>query len=62
MADNPKISTKTIQKVLGHSDLKTTEIYLHELDGAVENAMDSLSGKFNIKQKDEVKKFAKPTP
>jgi integrase len=49
MADNPKTSTKTIQKVLGHSAYKTTEIYLHELDGAVEKAMDDLSGKFAVK-------------
>ncbi len=50
MADNPKISTKTIQKILGHSEMKTTEIYLHELDGAVETAMDSISGKFTQKE------------
>ncbi len=47
MNDNPKISTKTIQKILGHSNQKTTEIYLHELDGAVDSAMDSLNGRFN---------------
>ncbi|MDM8537918.1 tyrosine-type recombinase/integrase [Desulfobacterales bacterium HSG17] len=46
MADNPKISTKTIQKILGHETQKTTEIYLHELDGAVGDAMDSIAGKF----------------
>jgi len=50
MADNPKTSTKTIQKVLGHSAYKTTEIYLHELDGAVEKAMDDLSNKFTIQE------------
>ncbi len=49
MADNPKTSTKTIPKVLGHSAYKTTEIYLHQLDGAVEKAMDDLSDKFIIK-------------
>lgn len=46
MSDNPKTSTKTIQKILGHSKMDTTEIYLHELDGAIENAMDALSGRF----------------
>ncbi len=50
MADNPKTSTKTIQKVLGHSAYKTTEIYLHALDGAVETAMDDLSGRFVINE------------
>ena len=49
MADNPKTSTKTIQKVLGHSAYKTTEIYLHEIDGAIEKAMDDLSRKFTKK-------------
>lgn len=46
MNDDPNISTKTIQKILGHSNQKTTEIYLHELDGAVDTAMDSISGRF----------------
>ncbi|MFH2091790.1 MAG: tyrosine-type recombinase/integrase, partial [Pseudomonadota bacterium] len=50
MADNPKTSIKTIQKVLGHSEARTTEIYLHELDGAMESAMDDLSGKFTQKE------------
>jgi integrase len=49
MADNPKISTKTIQKILGHSESRTTEIYLHELDGAIQVAMESISGKFSPK-------------
>ena len=46
LADNPKISTKTIQGILGHAALKTTEIYLHEVEGANVDAMDSISGKF----------------
>jgi integrase len=49
MADNPKISTKTIQKILGHSAHRTTEIYLHELDGAIQVAMESISGRFSLK-------------
>ncbi len=52
MADNPKISTKTIQKILGHASHRTTEIYLHELDGAVGSAMDSISGKFTQRKED----------
>jgi len=58
MNDNPKISTKTIQKILGHSNQKTTEIYLHELDGAVEDAMDSISGKFIHKNESSKTKTA----
>jgi len=62
MSDNPKTSTKTIQKILGHSEMKTTEIYLHELDGAVENAMDDLSGRFTPKEPEKVQKNEKATP
>jgi len=62
MAGKPKTSTKTIQKILGHSAYKTTEIYLHELDGAVENAMDALSGKFVIKEDKKHRKNEKATP
>jgi len=49
LADNPKVATKTIQKILGHSNIKTTEIYVHSIEGAVEDAMDSLSGVFSHK-------------
>ncbi len=55
LADNPKISTKTIQNILGHSEARTTEIYLHKLDGAIESAMDSISGRF-------APKIEKPQP
>lgn len=54
LADNPKISTNTIQKILGHSEARTTEIYLHELDGAQQNAMDSLSGRFDQKEPEKI--------
>jgi len=46
LADNPKVTTKTIQKILGHSNIKTTEIYMHSIEGAVDEAMDSISGIF----------------
>jgi len=49
LADNPKISTKTIQNILGHSEARTTEIYLHKLDGTIEDAMHSISGRFEPK-------------
>ena len=50
LADDFKISTGTIQRILGHSKITTTEIYLHSIDGAIETAMDSISGKFTSKQ------------
>ena len=46
LADDPNISTKTIQNILGHSNIKTTEIYIHSIEGSIEDAMDSISGKF----------------
>ncbi len=48
--DDPKVSTKTIQKILGHSNQRTTEIYLHEIDGFVEKPMDSIGGKLTEKE------------
>ena len=44
--DNPKVTIGTIQNILGHETQKTTEIYLHRGDAAIESAMDSLAGKF----------------
>ena len=52
MGDNPKISTGTIQRILGHSKITTTEIYLHSIDGAIESAMDSISGQFTVENED----------
>ncbi len=46
LIDNPKVSTKTLQGILGHAEQRTTEIYMHELDGANVEAMDSIPGKF----------------
>jgi integrase len=38
LADNPKVATKTIQKILGHANIQTTEIYVHSIEGAMEKA------------------------
>lgn len=58
MGDNPKISTKTIQKILGHSEARTTEIYIHSLDGAIENAMDAIAEKFALENEKPQPKVA----
>lgn len=50
LANNPKISKKTIQDILGHKSLTTTEIYLHSVGDSQEIALKSLDGIF-IKRK-----------
>ena len=46
LADKKKRSTKTLQRLLRHKELRTTEIYLHSVDEAVRDAIDSLDGMF----------------
>ena len=46
LADKKKRSTKTLQRLLRHKELRTTEIYLHSVDEAIREAMDSLEGMF----------------
>ena len=49
LADRKKQSTKTISKLLRHKNTRTTEIYLHSIDGAAREAMRSVEGEFSVK-------------
>ena len=46
LADSGKVSKKTIGALLGHKELKTTEIYLHSIESSEKEAVELLSGKF----------------
>lgn len=46
LADSGKVSTKAIQGLLRHKNLKTTEIYLHSIDESQRVAMAGIEGKF----------------
>lgn len=50
MADNPKVSKKTIGDMLGHKSLTTTEIYLHSIDESQRMALESIEGVFSDKK------------
>ena len=56
MDDNPKITTSTIQKILGHTEERTTQIYLHKSESLQEEAMGSISDKFKLEEPDNGKK------
>jgi integrase len=48
LADQPKVSKKTIQGLLRHRSLTTTELYLHSIDESQRKAVKSLEGRFLI--------------
>lgn len=47
MLVNEGVDPKTIQELLGHSNFKTTEIYLHLIKGSDQDAMNRLDSKLN---------------
>jgi integrase len=48
MADQGKWSTKTLQRLLRHKEVRTTEIYLHALGDGLREAAQGVEGKFSI--------------
>ncbi|MDH4317461.1 MAG: site-specific integrase [Desulfobulbaceae bacterium] len=48
LANTENVSKKTISEILGHKSLSTTEIYLHSIEGAQKEAIESLEGKFDL--------------
>lgn len=47
MLVNEGVDPKTIQELLGHSNFKTTELYLHLIKGSDQDAMNRLDSKLN---------------
>ena len=43
-----KVSTESIAKMLGHTDIRTTKIYARILDRTVADEMQILRGKFSV--------------
>lgn len=43
-----KVSTESIAKMLGHTDIRTTKIYARVLDRTVADEMQILKGKFAV--------------
>jgi len=48
LSDKEKVSTKTISGILGHLEVRTTEIYLHSIGDSMKDAMSRLEGKFML--------------
>ena len=49
LADKEKIPMKALSKLLRHTSLKTTEIYVHSIDESVRHATVQMEGKFTPK-------------
>jgi integrase len=52
LADQEKISLKTVSGLLRHKNLRTTEIYLHHLDPSQMGAISKMDAKFTPKKDD----------
>ncbi|MFA5323346.1 MAG: tyrosine-type recombinase/integrase [Smithella sp.] len=49
LADQERVGTQAVSKLLRHKNLRTTEIYLHSLDESQRLAMEKIEGKFTSK-------------
>lgn len=47
MSLNNHVPLETISKMLGHSDIKTTQIYARLLDNTISEDMEVMRAKFN---------------
>jgi integrase len=55
LADKEKVPLKALSKLLRHTNMRTTEIYIHSVDESVRLASTRMEGKFTPK-------IAKPQP